>query len=96
MVVCVVVGACAWGAYAVVRNHRDASPPPPTTTAPARRVLSVLFPEGFTRQQMARRAHAVSPAIGTAAYLRATRSSVLPGRFAGDGRRRSLEGFLSR
>ena len=23
VVVCVVVGACAWGAYAVVRNHRD-------------------------------------------------------------------------
>src|SRR4029079_6435020 len=94
VVVCVVVGACAWGAYAVVRNHRDASPPPPTTTAPARTVLSVLFPEGFTRQQMAQRAHAVSPAVGTAAYLRATRSSALPGRFAGDGKNRSLEGFL--
>jgi peptidoglycan lytic transglycosylase G len=92
--VCVVVGASAWGAYAVVRNHRDASPPSPTTTAPARKVLSVLFPEGFTRQQMAQRAHAVSPAIGTAAYLRATRSSALPGRFAGDGKNRSLEGFL--
>jgi len=94
VVVCVVVGACAWGAYAVVRNHRDASPPPPTTTAPARTVLSVLFPEGFTRQQMAQRAHPVSPAVGTAAYLRATRSSALPGRFAGDGKNRSLEGFL--
>jgi UPF0755 protein len=94
VILCVVVGACAWGVYAVVRDHRDASTPPATTTVPARRVLSVLFPEGFTREQMARRAHAVSPAIGTAAYLRATRSSPLPGRFAGDGKRRSLEGFL--
>ena len=94
VVVCVVVGACAWGAYAVIRNHRDASPSPPTTTVPARKVLSVLFPEGFTRQEMARRAHAVSPAISAAGYLRATRSSALPGTFAGDGKRRSLEGFL--
>jgi cell division protein YceG involved in septum cleavage len=94
VVVCVVVGACAWGAYAVIRDHRDASPPPPTTTVPARKVLSVLFPEGFTRQEMARRAQAASPAIGATAYLRATRSSALPGTFAGDGKRRSLEGFL--
>jgi uncharacterized YceG family protein len=94
VVVCAVVGACAWGAYAVVRDHRDASPPPPQTTVPARTVLSVLFPEGFTRQQMARRAHAVSRAISTAGYLRMTQSSALPEQFAGDGKRRSLEGFL--
>ena len=43
---------------------------------------------------MARRAHAVSRAITTAGYLRATQSSVLPGQFAGDGKRRNLEGFL--
>jgi uncharacterized YceG family protein len=94
VVVCVVVGACAWGAFALLRDHHEASAPPPQTTVPARKVLSILFPEGFTRQQMARRAHAVSPAISTAGYLRATRSSTLPGTFAGDGRRRSLEGFL--
>jgi uncharacterized YceG family protein len=94
VVVCAVVGACAWAAYAVVSDHRDASPAPPQTTVPVRRVLSVLFPEGFTRGQMARRAHAVSRAITTAGYLRATQSSALPGQFAGDGKRRNLEGFL--
>jgi UPF0755 protein len=43
---------------------------------------------------MARRAHAVSRAISTAGYLRVTQSSALPGQFAGDGKRRNLEGFL--
>ncbi len=94
VVLCLVVGACAWGAIALIRDHRQASPPAPQTTVPARQVLKVLFPEGFTRAQMARRAHAVSRAISVDGYLRATRSSPLPGRFAGDGKRRSLEGFL--
>jgi uncharacterized YceG family protein len=94
VVVCLVVGACVWGAIALIRDHRQASQPVPQTTVPARQVLKMLFPEGFTRAQMAQRAHAVSRAISVDGYLRATRSSALPGRFAGDGKRRSLEGFL--
>jgi UPF0755 protein len=93
VVVCAVVGVCAWGAYAVVADHRDAAAPP-TTTVAAPKVFRILFPEGFTRAQMAAGAHAVSPRIGAGVYLRATSSSLLPGRFAGDGRRRNLEGFL--
>jgi len=54
----------------------------------------VLFPEGFTRAQMARRADAASPAITALGYLSATASSPLPGQFAGDGKARNLEGFL--
>ena len=43
---------------------------------------------------MAARADAASPAITAADYLRVTASSPLPGRFAGDGKFRNLEGFL--
>jgi UPF0755 protein len=88
-----VFAGCAWAAYAVVQSHDDSSPPPPTTLA-APKVLQVLFPEGFTRAQMAARAQALSPAIAETAYLHATASSTLPGKFAGDGKSRNLEGFL--
>jgi UPF0755 protein len=57
-------------------------------------VIRLLFPEGFTRAQMAARAARISPTITSRGYLEATASSALPGRFAGDGRRRPLEGFL--
>jgi UPF0755 protein len=63
------------------------------TVAPPK-IIRVLFPEGFTRAQMAERAAAASPATVARAYLAATASSPLPGRFAGDRKQRSLEGFL--
>jgi UPF0755 protein len=75
-----------------------------TTTDASPKVLHIIFPEGFTREEMAARITAVSaiarkrrgiePALTASAYLAATRSSALPGEFAGDGKRRSLEGFL--
>jgi UPF0755 protein len=92
-VVAVVVGVCAWAGLALIREHRRAVPQP-TATVVAPKVLKILFPEGFTRAEMAVRAHEISPAIGTAAYLRETASSPLPGAFAGDGKARNLEGFL--
>jgi UPF0755 protein len=68
------------------------------------KVLHIIFPEGFTREEMAERITAVDaiarkrrhvkPALTAAAYLAATRSSALPGKFAGDRKRRPLEGFL--
>ena len=64
-------------------QSRDKAVPGPTTTVAAPKILRLLFPEGFTRAQMARRAHSVSPAIGVRQYLKATASSVLPGKFAG-------------
>src|SRR5207244_11466616 len=36
----------------------------------------------------------VHPRLAAKTYLAATASSTLPGKFAGDGKRRSLEGFL--
>jgi len=76
-----------------------------TSNAPqSAKVVRIIFPEGFTRAEMAARVDAVrdiarerrglTTALTSDRYLAATESSALPGRFAGDGRRRSLEGFL--
>ncbi|HZR93352.1 MAG TPA: endolytic transglycosylase MltG [Gaiellaceae bacterium] len=75
-----------------------------TFAASAPKVLHIVFPEGFTREDMAARITAVreiarvrrhvTPRLTAKAYLAATASSAYPGRFAGDGKRRSLEGFL--
>ncbi len=67
-------------------------------------VLHILFVDGFTRAQMAERVGAVrriarqrrhvTMRATPAGYLAATASSPVPGRLAGDGKRRSLEGLL--
>jgi UPF0755 protein len=93
VVVALALGAAGWAGWTALRSN-DSAAPAPATTAPPPTVLKVLFPEGFTRAQMAERADALSPTITARGYLSATASSLLPGRFAGDGRRRSLEGFL--
>ncbi|MBD0348190.1 MAG: endolytic transglycosylase MltG [Thermoleophilia bacterium] len=82
--------------------ERSASATAPT--ASRRQVLRIVFPEGFTREEMAARITVVNgiartkrditPRLSAKEYLRLTASSPLPGRFAGDGTRRSLEGFL--
>jgi UPF0755 protein len=92
IVVGVAVGAAGWAGWTALKSDDPAAPAPPTLAPP--KVVRLLFPEGFTRVQMARRAAAVSPTISERGYLTETASSLLPGRFAGDGRRRSLEGFL--
>src|SRR5262245_24540942 len=67
-------------------------------------VLKIIFPEGFTREQMAERIKAVNriarskrkinPKLSSRAYLAATASSKIPAKFAKDAKRRNLEGFL--
>jgi UPF0755 protein len=67
-------------------------------------VLRIIFPEGFTRADMAARIKAVNqiarnkrkinPRLSAKAYLAATASSKIPATFANDKKRRSLEGFL--
>ena len=101
-----VVACVAWlGALALGSVRESAPPPPPTTTAPPPPdPLRIVFPEGFTIDQMADRITAVNriarerrnvrPRLRAAEYLRLTRRSRLPGEFAGDRKRRSLEGFL--
>ncbi len=44
--------------------------------------------------QIARSKRKINPKLSPRAYLAATASSKIPGRFAGDHKRRQLEGFL--
>jgi UPF0755 protein len=92
IVLAAVGGVGIWAGWTALKHHRAAAPPPTTVAAP--RVIKVLFPEGFTRVEMAERADASSPVITARGYLGATATSPLPGRFAGDDRPRNLEGFL--
>jgi UPF0755 protein len=94
-----------WVGFAIagaIRDKDDPKPKPtPIVAAPS---LKIIFPEGFTRAQMAERIKAVNqiarkkrkidPKLSPRAYLVATASSKIPGQFAGDHKRRQLEGFL--
>ena len=76
-----------------------------TPTVPvAPPALKIIFPEGFTRAQMAERISAVNeiarekrnitPRLSAQTYLKVTDNSLTPGKFARDDKRRPLEGFL--
>jgi UPF0755 protein len=99
IVICVaLIVAAVAVALPHVHKTKAAPPPPPPPPKPFR----VVFPEGFTRAQMADRVGAVakiaarkrhaSVALASRAYLRASRTAVLPC-FA-PRRRVNLEGFL--
>ena len=102
----VLAAAFAGGAWAVVSVARKQSDSPATTTqaAPNVKVLRIVFPEGFTRDDMAKRIadvnviakqkRHVTPRLSPSRYLDLTQSSGLPGKFAKDGVKRPLEGFL--
>jgi uncharacterized YceG family protein len=106
MLVGVLVGAAAIAAAVVLLRSGDdpeAAPPPATTASEP--VLRVIFPEGFTREQMAARIaevneiaeerRGITPTLSPEEYLVETRRSELPAEFGAEGkRRRSLEGFL--
>ena len=97
-----VVGLVGFAIASAVRDNDKPKPPPVRIVAPP--TLKIIFPEGFTRAQMAERIRAVNqiarqkrkinPKLSPGAYLAATARSKLPGKFAGDHKRRSLEGFL--
>ena len=99
--------ALAWLGVSTIRGDDESSAPvAPAAKSAARppKPLRIIFPEGFTREQMAERITAVkgiarqkrgvSTRLSAAEYLRLTATSRLPARFAGDGKPRSLEGFL--
>jgi uncharacterized YceG family protein len=104
--VAAVVGALGWGAAVAFSKLRDRRAAPATTFKPPPRPkpLRIVFPEGFTRAQMAARITAVDgvarrkrhirPLLNAKQYLAATASSQLPATYAGDSTARSLEGFL--
>ena len=95
------VGWLVWQGVGSIGGN-DKPKPKPVVAAPP--TLKIIFPEGFTRAEMAARISAVdgiarqkrkiNPKLSSKAYLRATASSKLPAKFAGDGKRRALEGFL--
>jgi uncharacterized YceG family protein len=103
VVALLVAGAVAVGAVAVVRSHSsEAAPPPPLPPPPPPKPFRIVFPEGFTRRQMADRITAVDaialhkrgvrPRLSESAYLNATAGKT---RVPGFGRTRyRYEGFL--
>ena len=102
--VLLVVGSLAWGAYALVGSAGSGAAPTTQALPPPPKPLKIVFPEGFTRRDMAKRVTAVDaialrkrnvhPRLSAKAYLAATGSSTLPATFARDHKRRTLEGFL--
>jgi peptidoglycan lytic transglycosylase G len=103
LLVCL-IGVLGVGVAVLARVAREDSPPATTAPALPPKPLRIVFPEGFSRAEMAGRVTAVNeialakrglqPRLSARAYLRLTARSTLPGRFAGDGKRRPLEGFL--
>ena len=98
------LGALVWLAAFAVGSIRDGGAKATPTVPVAPPALKIIFPEGFTRAQMAERIRAVdgiarqrrkvNPRLSARAYLKATAFSKIPGKFAGDRERRTLEGFL--
>jgi UPF0755 protein len=100
----VVVGLLAlgvWLAYTATHGSGSSGTSSPVTTVALPHQFRVVFPEGFTRAQMAQRVEAVAriahserqvdPRISARSYLAATRPRVIPG-FG--SKPRPLEGFL--
>ncbi len=100
-----IVAGLAWGVTRAIREEPPPPPPPPpaAATEPQLPTLRIVFPEGFTRAQMAERISAVNriakrekdiePALRAPAYLRATRRGPVPDDFE-DADYPNLEGFL--
>jgi UPF0755 protein len=93
-----VVGIGVWAATSAIGG--DAKPKP----LPTNPTLRIVFPEGFTREQMARRITAVDaiarrkrhvdPILSASGYLAATKRVRAPVEFAKDVPNRAPEGFL--
>ena len=90
---------------ATLAGCRHDDPPPPVETAPPLARLRVIFPEGFTRREMAARVGAVreiairkrgvTPRLTAGGYLQASATIQPPSEFRQDwARTRSSEGFL--
>ena len=100
----VAVGALGVAVWAGASLVRDEDPPPPTETVPPLARLRIIFPEGFTRREMADRVavvreiaidrRGVTPRLTRQAYLQATSSAKPPAEFRKDWAGRSIEGFL--
>jgi UPF0755 protein len=94
----------AGGAWALLGGN-DEQVGPPLPVAPPPKPLRIIFPEGFTRTQMAERigevnkiaerTRKVTPELSPPRYLSLTSgSSRVPKQFRAEGRPPNLEGFL--
>ena len=102
LAVLLVLGVAGWAGAGLLRDDDPA--PPPTETAPPLARLRIIFPEGFTRAEMADRVAAVrriairkrnvTPRLTRAGYLAATAASKPPAEFRKDWEGRTIEGFL--
>jgi UPF0755 protein len=82
----------------------DEPEPAPVETTPPLQTLRIIFPEGFTRREMADRVAAVreiaiakrgvTPRLTKTGYLEASGAAVPPAEFRKDWKLSSIEGFL--
>jgi UPF0755 protein len=97
-----VVGAIAWGAFAIFGAGSGSGGTTAALLPPPPKPLKIVFPEGFTRRDMAaritavdaiaKRKRGVTPKLSARAYLAATKR---PRRIESFGSKRyPLEGFL--
>ena len=101
LVVAALAGAALAGA-ALVREGEAQQPPPPAVVQPV--ILRIIFPEGFTRREMADRVNAVrdiaitkrgvTPRLTRSGYLSATDAARPPAEFRKDWPGDRIEGFL--
>jgi UPF0755 protein len=97
------VAALCVAALVLAGCMQDDSPPPVATTPTLER-LRIIFPEGFTRREMADRVEAVrqiaidkrsvTPRRTRTGYLVASGAAVPPAEFRKDRKLSSIEGFL--
>ncbi len=90
--------------FALAGCMGDEPAPPPVETTPPLARLRIIFPEGFTRREMADRVEAVreiaidkrdvTPRLTKTGYLQASGAAVPPAAFRKDWQLSSIEGFL--
>ena len=98
-------GVALWlgvGAFGEVGKDDVATPPTTTTTAPKVPSLKIVFPEGFTRNEMiqrvgvvrniAQRKRKLTPRLSGATYAAATKAAKIPKQFRPHAK--GIEGFL--
>ena len=95
-------GLALWLGLSALGGGDDEAVVPTTTAAPPPPSLKIVFPEGFTRDEMVERVEAVrkiaqrkrkiTPALSGAKYAAAAKAARIPAQFRGDAK--GTEGFL--